>query len=222
MSTTNKFLLMMTTGLLILSIYLYFQLQDTKDTKQKMLAEVISIKNNSDSLMSQITDITTEKDSLKKTLEQLLIKVNTPTYTPPYIQITNTTGHINRFIPDIIPIVDEYAISQNYDTLHQAVDLATNKENTIVAAAAGVVIARYDDINLGNVILIDHLNSYKTLYAHIHEFKVNLKEFAEKGQEIATIGNTGNSTHYHLHFQIYFQNEPIDPNTMMNIAVYKN
>ena len=128
----------------------------------------------------------------------------------------------NRFIPDLVPIQADYAISQGFTPYHQSIDFAASTGTSVYAAAAGIVIACYEDKYLGNVVLIDHFNSYKTLYAHLHEFKANINDFVEKGQEIGLVGNTGYSSNPHLHFQIYFHNDPVDPNTLMKISKFKN
>ena len=54
----------------------------------------------------------------------------------------------------------------------------------------------------GNQIEIDHGYGYITFYAHIKEFKVKRGDIVKRGQEIATIGNTGKSTAPHLHYEV--------------------
>ena len=133
-------------------------------------------------------------------------------------QVTQT----GRFIPDFKPIQDEYAISQGFSANHPSIDFSTSKGNSVFAAGAGVVIEAFYDLILGNVIKIDHLNSYITLYAHLDSFKVSENDFIDKGQIIGQVGNTGYSTNPHLHFQIIFENEPIDPTIIMTIHTFQN
>jgi murein DD-endopeptidase MepM/ murein hydrolase activator NlpD len=140
---------------------------------------------------------------------------------PNLLSALSTVSNVNRFLPDFVPIRADYAVSQDYSVNHRSIDLSTSKGTSVVAAGAGVVIACYEDQYLGNVILIDHLNSYKTLYAHLDQFKVSINAFVEKGQEIGQVGNTGNSTNPHLHFQMHYLNDPVDPNTIMVISKFK-
>jgi len=128
----------------------------------------------------------------------------------------------SRFIPDFKPIQDEYAISQGFSVNHPSIDFSTSKGNNVFAAGAGVVIVAFYDVILGNVIKIDHLNSYQTLYAHLENFSVSENDFVDKGQIIGQVGNTGYSTNPHLHFQIIFENEPIDPTLIMTIHTFQN
>ena len=54
----------------------------------------------------------------------------------------------------------------------------------------------------GNRIIIDHGNGYRTLYAHCSELLVPTGTKVSKGQLIARVGSTGNSTGPHLHFEV--------------------
>jgi len=129
---------------------------------------------------------------------------------------------INRFIPDFKPIRDEYAVSQGFSLNHPSIDFSTSSGNNVYAAGAGVAIAVYFHDFLGNVVMIDHLNSYRTLYAHLNNFTISVNDFIDKGQVIGQVGNTGYSTNPHLHFQIIYNNEPIDPNLLMVIHTFQN
>jgi len=131
-------------------------------------------------------------------------------------------SHLNWFVPDYLPLKERFAISQSFSETHPAIDFSTSIGQNVYAAATGIVIVRYQDRFLGNMILIDHLNSYKTLYGHLDRFYVAVNDFVEKGQLIGSVGNTGFSTNPHLHLQVYYQNDPIDPVTIMDIPRLQN
>ncbi len=116
-----------------------------------------------------------------------------------------------RFIPDLIPINGDYAISQKYSEEHPALDFAAANGTEVVAAAAGVVQSVYEDKYFGIVMIVDHLNEYSTLYAHLSATVCKTRTFVEKGETIALVGNTGNSSAPHLHFEIIKNNEYLDP-----------
>lgn len=65
----------------------------------------------------------------------------------------------------------------------------------------------------GNFIHIDHLNGYSTVYAHLEYGSINLNigDTVEEGQVIAFMGATGTAYGGHLHFEVRFNNEIIDP-----------
>lgn len=121
----------------------------------------------------------------------------------------------NDFIPDLIPILDEYAISQQFGTKHKGLDFAAEEGAEVVAAASGKVISNYIDKHYGNVVIIDHLNEYITAYAHLSEIYIQKNDFVDKGKYFADVGNTGNSSAPHLHFAIFKDSKSIDPESML-------
>ncbi len=127
----------------------------------------------------------------------------------------NTYEKRKRFIPDITPVSGEYAVSQRFFQKHPAIDFAASVGTEVIAAAAGEVTSVHEDKYFGNVILIDHLNSYSTLYAHLAKALVLPKRFVQKGEVIALVGNTGNSTAPHLHFEIMLNEKHLDPDSLL-------
>jgi murein DD-endopeptidase MepM/ murein hydrolase activator NlpD len=65
------------------------------------------------------------------------------------------------------------------------------------------------------MIIIDHLNTYKTTYSHLAGYNVNEGDTVEKGDLIGFMGTSGRSTGVHLHYQILKDNEPVDPYPFM-------
>ena len=85
------------------------------------------------------------------------------------------------------------------------VDLAAPQGSSVNAAAAGtVIVSRVGGWNggYGNYIVIDHGNGVQTLYAHLSTDAVSVGDTVSRGQNIGTVGNTGQSTGYHLHFEV--------------------
>ncbi len=94
-------------------------------------------------------------------------------------------------------------ISQKYWSGHQAIDIAGYKGTPIKAADSGFVIkAGWSDAGYGNHVIIDHRNGFKTLYAHLESYVVNVGDSVKKGQVIGFMGSTGKSTGPHLHLEI--------------------
>ena len=94
-------------------------------------------------------------------------------------------------------------VSQPFRSWHGAIDIAASKGTTIVAADAGyVVAAQWTDVGYGRMVIIDHGNGYRTLYAHMSTYSVAVGDSVARGQAIGECGSTGNSTGPHLHFEI--------------------
>ena len=89
---------------------------------------------------------------------------------------------------------------------HNALDIAAAGGTKIYAADAGVVAdIGWQENGLGNYVKINHGGNIQTIYGHCSRIASKLKEgqSVEKGQLIAYVGTTGNSTGNHLHFAIY-------------------
>ena len=96
-------------------------------------------------------------------------------------------------------------------TNHKGMDFAAPTGTPIYAAAAGTVVtARYSG-NAGNMIVINHGDGIVTIYMHCHAMYVTAGQKVTKGQNIAIVGNTGNSTGPHLHFQVELNGVPVNP-----------
>ena len=100
---------------------------------------------------------------------------------------------------------------------HQGIDISSPPGTPIRASNAGKVIYSNDGIKgYGNLIILRHSEEYVTVYAHN---EVNLVEegmWAEKGQIIGKVGQTGRASGPHLHFEIRKNNKPLDPFLFLN------
>ncbi len=97
---------------------------------------------------------------------------------------------------------------------HNAVDIANGCGTAVVASAEGVVIPDLsfgvgtDNWNggYGHFVLVEHPNGMKTRYAHLDRIVVTEGDYISQGEQIGTMGNTGNThgpTGCHLHFEVY-------------------
>lgn len=96
--------------------------------------------------------------------------------------------------------------------LHRGIDIAAPIGTPVLAAASGVVVGAGWHSGYGNLVKIEHLDGSVTLYGHTNKILVTHGQKVEQGQQIAEMGNTGNSTGSHLHFEIHPESEEaIDP-----------
>lgn len=94
---------------------------------------------------------------------------------------------------------------------HNGIDIAADENVPIVCIDDGTVEkSEFDDIS-GNYLTISHNNGFSSVYAHCNKLLVNQGEMVSKGQTIATVGSTGNSTGPHLHFGLKKDGIYIDP-----------
>jgi murein DD-endopeptidase MepM/ murein hydrolase activator NlpD len=96
--------------------------------------------------------------------------------------------------------------------MHTGIDVANRLGTPVVAAGPGrVVHIEEQTANYGKMIILDHGNGYRTLYAHLDTFAVVQNEYVVAGEQIGTMGNSGRSTGSHLHFSVFRGSQPIDP-----------
>lgn len=86
---------------------------------------------------------------------------------------------------------------------HAGIDISNNAGTPVVAAYAGTVTVRDYSPTYGNFMVISHTGGYTTLYAHMASpGLVPQGQSVSTGQQIGVVGNTGNSTGAHLHFEM--------------------
>lgn len=95
---------------------------------------------------------------------------------------------------------------------HKGLDIAAPGGTEIYAAEAGTVYrAGWNSGGYGNYVIIDHPDGYRTLYAHASKVVCYEGQEVEKGQLIAYVGSTGDSTGNHCHFEVRVNNIPTNP-----------
>jgi murein DD-endopeptidase MepM/ murein hydrolase activator NlpD len=94
---------------------------------------------------------------------------------------------------------------------HTGVDLRAAEGAPIRAAANGVIRDAGRRGGYGNVVEIDHGNGTSTLYAHASALLVAKGQRIDEGQPIALVGQTGQATGPHLHFELRRNDHPVNP-----------
>lgn len=99
---------------------------------------------------------------------------------------------------------------QNVTGYHTGIDIAADKGTPILASMQGIVELVSNEGEYGKHVKIRCNNVY-TLYAHCSKIFVEEGQIVAEGQKIANVGNTGNSTGPHLHFEIRVDDRFVDP-----------
>jgi len=111
--------------------------------------------------------------------------------------------------------VDPFTGEMRY---HHGLDIACPAGTPIYAMQDGFVIFSGQQGGYGNVVIIDHyfsdipeLPRVQTKYAHNSKNLVKKGDYVRRGQIIAEAGSTGRSTGPHLHFEVIYQGQSINP-----------
>ena len=96
--------------------------------------------------------------------------------------------------------------------MHNGIDFAASIGTPIYATADGSVAkveVRFS--GYGKMVEIDHGFGYRTRYAHMHDFAVKRGQQVKRGDLIGYVGNTGLSTAPHLHYEVFINDQRVDP-----------
>ena len=99
---------------------------------------------------------------------------------------------------------------------HTGVDFIAAVGTIVGSSAAGQVTVATWDPSYGNWIEIDHGGGYRSRYAHLNEIFVREGEWVQSNTYIGTVGNTGNSSGAHLHFEIIIDGQAVNPLAWLN------
>ena len=131
---------------------------------------------------------------------------------PQYSGSGESSGSLMWPVPSIRNISSYFAY--RWGRMHTGIDISGGNSygKTIVAADGGVVsYVKYSSSGYGNHVQINHGNGVSTLYAHSSKILVTPGQRVSKGQAIALIGSTGDSTGAHLHFEVIKNGQKVNP-----------
>jgi murein DD-endopeptidase MepM/ murein hydrolase activator NlpD len=99
---------------------------------------------------------------------------------------------------------------------HLGIDLTAPVGTPVRAAGRGLVQKAATDEYLGNYVEIRHGFGYVTVYAHCSSLAVQAGDRVDAGQIVATMGGTGKVTAPHLHFEVWKDDEPLNPRVVIS------
>lgn len=136
-----------------------------------------------------------------------------------------------KFAPPVCDCVSECSIKSGFgyrkpfrtkngrmsSSNHRAWDIRGNQGTPIVAVKDGRVIKVISSrIGWGKSVYIDHGNGLVVRYSHLNSFNVQSGQNVKQGQQIATMGETGNSTGPHLDIGFILNKVPVNPNQFID------
>ncbi|PKO96012.1 MAG: peptidase M23 [Bacteroidetes bacterium HGW-Bacteroidetes-7] len=103
---------------------------------------------------------------------------------------------------------------------HYGIDLKVHRGDSVNNAFDGVVRITKRARDYGYYVLVRHFNGLETLYAHLNKITVNPGDTLKAGVPVGLGGNTGRSTGYHLHFEVRYLGNPINPNDIIDFQSF--
>lgn len=145
-------------------------------------------------------------------------------------------GDMASCIPAISPIVPDpskYRITSPFGyrsdpinsrlKMHTGVDFAMKVGNPVYATGDGVVESvEYDFFGYGNMVVINHGFGYKSRYAHLHVATVAAGMKVKRGDRIGEVGRSGRTTGAHLHYEIIYKGNLVNPANYFDMSVPEN
>lgn len=121
------------------------------------------------------------------------------------------------WMPTVGAITDRFGVRSNpFDPteapeFHAGLDIAAPTGTSVIAAGTGTVTFAGTQSGYGQVVMLDHGNGYQTRYAHLSHIETTLGAEVMRGDTIGQVGSTGRSTGAHLHYEVRFNERPINP-----------
>jgi murein DD-endopeptidase MepM/ murein hydrolase activator NlpD len=99
---------------------------------------------------------------------------------------------------------------------HPGIDFKGNMGDAVKSTANGKVSMAGYNGGYGNCIVIDHGYELQTLYGHLSKINVKIGDEVKLGEVIGEVGSTGRSTGPHLHYEVHFKGEKVNPELYLN------
>ena len=101
---------------------------------------------------------------------------------------------------------------------HKGIDMAGWHKTPIMSGGSGIVVKAEKNGSFGLYVEIDHGNGFISKYGHLSKIKVQKGDKVSDNQIIGLMGSTGRSVSTHLHYEIWFNDKPIDPLKLIKAA----
>lgn len=168
--------------------------------------EVDALANEDASLTALLTRQLAQEEAARKAAAEAQARLLAGDRTPP----ANTPPSARGLVwPASGSITSRFG--PRWGRLHAGIDIANAVGTPVVAANTGRVVHAGWYGGYGNAVIIDHGGGFSTVYAHLSSIGTSLGASVARGQTVGQIGNTGNSTGPHLHFETRIGGVAYDP-----------
>ena len=197
-------------------IQLYNQNLKYLNSVKKVLTEDISFKDQDSLVVIQETSVIKDEFNQQLILEDSLLRVFV-SQQDKYSPVSRSEIKLNTFL--FPPVNGQISQPFDRDKSHYAIDIAVEKNMPVKAIADGTVIFSEWTSETGYVIILEHNIGLLSVYKHNSSLNKRQGESVISGEVIATAGNTGEyTTGYHLHFELWMDGYPMDPENFFNFS----
>lgn len=151
------------------------------------------------------------------------------------LTVSREAGDMASCIPAVPPVIPDpsiYTLSSHFGyrtdpfngttRRHTGVDFAMKVGNPVFATGDGVVESvAFDFFGYGNCVVINHGFGFKTMYAHLNTIKVIEGMKVHRGDQIAESGKSGRSSGAHLHYEVLYRNQKVNPANYYDLSMPK-
>lgn len=101
---------------------------------------------------------------------------------------------------------------------HPGIDIKAAMGTPVTTTGAGQVVFAGHMSGYGAMVVVDHGNELRTVYAHLSRIYTQEGRFVRQGEVVGTVGNTGRATGVHLHYEVRVAGQPVDPGCWLRTA----
>lgn len=223
-----------TIGLLVILGFFYTSGAVFRRQEQRLEDETTAMSNYGEQLQVNLNStgidsvvLNRERELLLQSIEERLVaylyRIPDYSYIPSLEAYLEYAPTILEQIPSAVPLekggywvssdygIRKHPISQDMKE-HFGIDLAAVSDTYVYASADGTVLsARHSKKGYGTHIIIEHRFGFKTLYGHLNKVLVRKGQQITQHDLIGTVGTSGTSTGFHLHYEIIKNGVKIDP-----------
>ena len=98
---------------------------------------------------------------------------------------------------------------------HKGIDLTAPKGTKVRTTADGRVTFAGRSGDFGRLVVVEHAGGYETRYAHLKRIEVAKGKKLKRGAVVGTVGESGNATGPHLHYEVRLQGTPVNPRSYL-------